>query len=153
MARKIERLDARRLYCEELKEIPEIAKQLNIPEQSVYRWRANDKKRGVDWDADRESMRMTSFSAYKQTLKIAIDKLNQIAVSGEIDTKQADAIVKIIKAAKSLHKDVDSLGNILLAMSDFTEFLQDRDSEILEKLQPYLVEFGTVMQKKYGKRS
>lgn len=153
MARKIERMDARRLYCEELKEIPEIAKQLGVPEQTVYRWRSDDKADGTDWDSTRESMRMTSFSAYKQTMKMAVDKLTSIAASGEIDPKQADAIVKIIKAAKSLYKDVDSLGNILLAMGDFTEFLQERDQEILEKLQPYLIEFGSVMQKKYGKRS
>lgn len=152
MARKIERIDAKRLYCEELNEIPEISTRLNVPEKTIFRWRAEDRDRGNDWDDDREEMRLTSFSAYKKTLKIAVDKLNQIAISGEIDSKQADAIVKIIKAAKSLYKDVDALGNILLAMGEFTGFLQERDIDLLEKLQPYLQEFGHTMSKKHGKK-
>jgi len=152
MARRIERLDARRLYCEDLIEIPEIAIKLNVPEKTVYRWKLEDAKKGNDWDKDREQMRMTSFSAYKQTLKIAIDKLREIAAGGEINVKDADAITKMIKAAKSLHKDVDTLGNILLATSEFVDFLQDRSPETLDKIYPYISEFGQVMSRKYGKR-
>lgn len=152
MSRKLDRIDAKRLYTEELKEVPEISKQLGVPEATVYRWKSDDKEKGSDWDADRESLRMTSFSAYKQTLKIAIDKLNSIAASGVIDTKEADAIVKIIKSAKSLYKDVDMLGNILLAMGEFTDFLRDRDGDMLTALQPYLQEFGKQMSKTYGRK-
>ena len=152
MARRLERLDAKRLFIEERIEIPEISKRLNVPEKTVYRWKQEDRDAGADWDQDREQVVMTSLSAYKMTLKIAIDQLKAVASSGEINVKNADAIVKMIKAAKSLYKDVDNLGNILLAMTEFTEFLAERDPEILMKLQPYLSEFGTTMQRKYTKK-
>lgn len=144
---RIEKSDAKRMYCEEGILIPEISKRLNVPEKTLYRWREEDK-----WDQEREAMKMTSFSAYKQTLKIAIDKLTSIALSGQIDVKEADALTKIIKSAKSLYKDVDTLGNILLGMSEFADFLQERSPETLDKLQPWIAEFGQTMSKKYGKR-
>ena len=152
MARKIERFDARRLYCEDMLEVPEIAKRLNVPEKTVYRWKTEDGAAGDDWDKERESMRMTSMSAYKQMLKIAIDKLTAMATSGIVDNKEADALTKIIKSAKSLYKDVDMLGNVLLAMSEFSDFLANRSPETLESLRPWIAEFGQVMSKKYGKR-
>lgn len=136
------------MYCEEGLLVPEISKRLNVPEKTIYRWKEEEA-----WDRDREAMKMTSFSAYKQTLKIAIDKLTSIALSGQIDVKEADALTKIIKSAKSLYKDVDVLGNVLLGMSEFSDFLQDRSPETLEKLLPWITEFGQVMSKKYGKRT
>ena len=95
---------------------------------------------------------MTSFSAYKQAIKIAVDKLSAMAASGEIDFKDADGLTKIIKAAKSLYRDVDSLGNIILAMNEFADFLAERSPETLDELQPWIAEFGQVMSKKYSKR-
>lgn len=152
MARKIERIDAKRFYCEELKEVPEIAVRLNVPEKTLYRWKSEDKERGNDWDREREEIRTTSFSGYKKTLKLAIDMIDKMAQTGEISTKDADAVQKIVKAVKSLYKEVDNLGNILLTISEFTDFLAERDPEMLEKLQPYLAEFGSVSSKKYGNK-
>ena len=152
MARKLERLDARRLYSEELIPVGEIATRLQVPEKTVYRWKSEDAARGQDWDKERETLRLTSFSAYKQAIKIAVDKLTAIATSGEINFKDADGLTKIIKAAKSLYRDVDSLGNIILAMNEFADFLAERSPETLDTLQPWLSEFGQVMSRKYAKR-
>lgn len=152
MARKIERMDAKQLYTEELKEVPEISTKLNVPEATVYRWKQEDKEQGVDWDKEREAIRMTSSSAYKKVLKIVIDKLSAVAAAGTVDAREADSIVKMIKSAKSLNKDVDSLGNIYLAIQEFVDFMDERDSEMLKKLQPYLTEFGNAMSKKYGRK-
>jgi len=152
VARKIERMDAKQLYTEELKEVPEISTKLNVPEATVYRWKQEDKDKGVDWDKEREAIRMTSSSSYKQALKIAIDQLNNVASTGDIDPRKADALIKVIKAAKSLYPGVDSLGNIYLAMSEFVDFMQERDPEELKKLQPFLTEFGSEMSKKYGRK-
>ena len=150
MARKIERLDAKRLYCEELKEIPEIARLLNVPEKTIYRWKAEEREKGADWDKEREEIRNTSFSGYKKTLKLAIDMIDRMAATGEINAKDADAVQKVGKAVKSLYKEVDNLGNVLLTMNEFAEFMAEREPELLDKLQPYIVEFGTTMSKKYG---
>jgi transposase len=152
MARKIERIDARRFYIEEIMEIPEIAKRLNVPEKTVYRWKADDKLKGADWDKEREEIRDTSFTAYKKTLKLAVDMVENMANTGVISSQSADAVQKVVKAVKSLYKEVDSLGNILLAIGEFIEFLSERDPDMVEKLQPYLADFGNSMSKKYGKK-
>ncbi len=152
MARKLERIDAKRLYTEELKNIPEIATQLNVPEKTVYRWKQEDLDKGSDWDKERESIRMTSASAYKQALKIAIDKLNSFAAGGEVNVKEADAIMKIVKAAKSLYKDVDALGNIYLAIEEWVTFLQEHDAELLKQMLPLLDQFRQAMSNKYGRK-
>lgn len=157
MARKIERLDAKRMYCEELKEIPEISKQLNIPEATLYRWKAEDKEQGNDWDKDREAIRMTSYSAAKSMLRAVVTRLDsmvkEIAESNKINPSEVYALRQLLKSAKEIQKDVDSLGNILLAMEEFTDYLAEREHELLQKLQPYLVEFGNLMSKKYGRKS
>jgi hypothetical protein len=47
---------------------------------------------------------------------------------------------------------VNAYGNILLMVEEFTQFLAERDSEMLEKLHPYLIEFGDVMARKFSKK-
>ena len=73
MARKLERIDAKRLYCEDRKEIPQISKELNVPEKTLYRWAKDDK-----WDEQREAMRATSVSAIKQMMSLATAGMQEI---------------------------------------------------------------------------
>lgn len=156
MARKLDRMDAKRLYCEEMKEIPEISRQLNVPEKTIYRWKSEDLERDVDWDKEREEIRMTSFSAVKQMLRAAVARLSTMVAEIERDQKinpsEVYALRQLILSAKSLQREVDALGNILLAMTEFTEFLSEREPELLDKLHPYLLEFGEAMKKKHGRR-
>lgn len=156
MAHKIARLDAKRLYLEELKEIPEISKMLNVPEKTAYRWKAEDRENGVDWDKEREEIRMTSFSAAKSMLRAVVTRLDsmvkEIGESHKINPSEVYALRQLLKSVKEIQKDIDSLGNILLAMEEFTDFIAQRDHEMLQKLHPYLVEFGNEMSKKYGRK-
>ena len=152
MARKVERMDARRLYLEELLPIAEIAKRLQVPENTVYRWKTEDAAKGKDWDADREALRMTPLSALKQAMKLAFDELERMVASGKIDVRNADALTKIIKSIKSLNADVDILGNTVRVMNELSDFLAERTPETLETLEPWLLEFGQMMAKKYGKQ-
>ena len=156
MARKIERLDAKRFYCEELKEIPEISRMLNVPEKTVYRWKADDKEQGTDWDKEREAIRNTSYSSAKQmtfALNSTLGKMiEEIKVTGKINATDMYAIRQLILSIKSMEKGVDSLGNIILTMNEFTDFLSQRDPAKLQDLHPYLVEFGNEMSKKYGRK-
>lgn len=156
MARKLERSDAKRLYIEEMKEVPEISRMLNVPEKTVYRWKTEDKEQGTDWDKDREAIRLTSFSAAKQMLQAVVTRLgsmvSEIAETKKINPSEVYALRQLLKSAKEIEKNVDSLGNILLAMEEFTTYLSQRDPEMLQKLHPYLVEFGNEMSSKYGRK-
>jgi transposase len=156
MARKLERHDAKRLYCEELKEIPEISKMLNVPEKTVYRWKTEDKEEGTDWDKEREEIRMTSFSAAKSMLRAVVTRLDsmvkEIGETHKINPSEVYALRQLLKSVKEIQKDVDALGNVMLMMQEFTDFLAARDPDMLQKLHPYLVEFGNEMSKKYGRK-
>lgn len=152
MTKRIERLDARRLYCEERKSIGEIAAQLHVPDKTIYNWKAGDKLAGEDWDHTREEMYLTAFSAHKGTLKLAMDTLNKISREGKIDPSQIYAVRQLVLTVKSLYKDVDTYGNILRTVSELIQFMQDRYPDLLQQMQPCLAEFGKTMQDKYGSK-
>lgn len=156
MARKLERLDAKRLYLEELKEIDEIAKILNVPEGTIRRWKVEDKENGSDWDREREEVRLTSFSVVKKMLRTAVLRMGQmmdeIQKEHKINPSEVYALRQLLKSAKELEKDVDKLGNILLAMEEFTDFLANRAPDLLQKLHPFLIEFGNEMSRKHGRK-
>ena len=50
MARKLDRIEAKRLYCEEKKEVKEISRLLSVPEGTIYSWKGADAEKGNDWD-------------------------------------------------------------------------------------------------------
>ena len=156
MAHKLARIHAKRLYCEETKEIPEIAKLIDVPESTVRRWKSEDAAAGNDWDREREEILTTSFSAVKQMLRAATSRLasmvTEIQTSNKINPSEVYALRQLILSAKSLQKEIDNYGNIILAMTEFTEFMAERDNEELQRLQPYLSEFGSVMSKKYRRK-
>jgi hypothetical protein len=158
MARKLERIDAKRLYTEELKEIPEIAIQINVPEATVYRWKNEDKEAGSDWDKEREAIRTTSSSAVSQMLLAAAAGMEEIVKElrtkglAGFDSQKSFALSKLIRDAKSLKKDVDILGNIYIATREFIEFMNERDEDMLKQIQPLLQEFLSSMSNKYGRK-
>jgi len=147
MAYKVERIEAKRLYLEENMALEDIQKRMpQVSVASLYRWCAEEK-----WDAEREEVALTAYSSHRKLLKMISDKLDAIAKSGIIDSSESDSLTKLAKIVKTVFKDVDSYGNIILAIGEFTEFLSERDKDLLDKLHPYLIEFGNAMSKKYGK--
>jgi transposase-like protein len=160
MARKLDRIEAKRLYCEEKKEVKEISRLLSVPEGTIYAWKSADAERGNDWDKMREEIQLTSFSATKDMLRMVTARLSAMADEltkagpdgAKINPSEVYAIRQLLKSLKELQKDVDHYGNILLAMQEFTDFMGDRAPELLLTMEPYLLEFGNTISKKYGRR-
>jgi transposase-like protein len=144
MAHKTERLEARRLYVEEGKSIREIAATLSLNEKTVYRWSTEDA-----WENERASMAFTGISTVKNSLLLAVRAMEKMVQAKEINAREVDAIMKLIKGAKSLSRDIDKRGNILLGVGELIEFLRESHPESLEQLQPFLVEFGGWVKRKY----
>jgi len=146
-----DRTEAKRLYIEEGLKVQEIARRLDINEKTIYRWRDEEK-----WDEEKEEIANTSTNAVKQTFLAAISALGQITEKFKTEKVISSADVQnarmLIKSAKELQKDVDMLGNILIAQREWTQFMQERDPELLTKMLPYLMGFKDEMKKKYGKR-
>ncbi len=78
--------------------------------------------------------------------------VTEIQTTNKINPSEVYALRQLILSAKSLQKEIDNYGNIILAMTEFTEFMAERDHEELERLQPFLSEFGSLMSKKYRRK-
>jgi hypothetical protein len=154
MANKVTRVEAKRLYLEENKSLEEIVKILpDATLSTLYRWKAEE-----NWDKEREEVALTSFAATKQIFTVAVQQLQEMLINvrdgkQKINPSEVYALRQLLKSAKELQKDVDNYGNIILAMQEFTDFLSERDSDMLQRLHPYLVEFGNATSKKYGKKN
>jgi transposase-like protein len=151
MARKLERLEAKRLYVEEGEEIKTIAAKLNVPDKTLYKWKDED-----GWDDERKENTMTSASAVKQSYRAAISAMEKITkefeTTGKLNSADVQNARMLIKNAKELQRDVDMLGNIFVAQREWLQFAQERDPDLVQRMLPYLNEFKDEMKKKYGKR-
>jgi len=136
------------MYIEENKTIKDIAILLPaVSEKTLYLW-----AREGNWDQQREEISTTSFSALKQSMILANKKLQEMALSGEIDPAALDAVSKLAKFAERMDKNVNAYGNIILMLDELTSFSQDRYPDELEKFQHVLVEFGQEMGRKFAKK-
>lgn len=144
MAYTIEKLQAKELYTVEGKTVKEISVVLGLPEKTIYRWK--DKE---SWDNDREAIQLTGMTTMKQTLAHIVEELGQIVVNKEAPKGKADELYKLWKMAEGMNRGIDKRGNILLGLNEFIEFLRTNHQEFLADLEPFLVEFGTWVKKKY----
>ena len=149
MARDIDRLKAKQLYTEEGKSIKDISIVTGVPEKTIYRWKQEADGTDDDWDTTRETLQLTGVSAGQSMIALAIKQLKEMSVSGEIDARKADAFTKIVKSARSLLRDIDKRGNVLLGLNEFIEFLRESHPDQLDALQPYIIEFGSWVKRKY----
>lgn len=53
MRSAFQRFAAKRQYCERLEELRGISTLLRIPVRTLRRWKSEDRKKGIDWDAER----------------------------------------------------------------------------------------------------
>lgn len=141
MSHTVERIKAKQLYCELGKSIQEISRTTihgkRISQKTLYRWARTD-----GWDKEREGLLLSGYNAYKQTIKIVLAKFREIAKSGIADPKEIDAIKKLVKSARELYDDRDEKGNVLLGLTMYSNFLQDRHPDEFENQSRFLIEFA-----------
>jgi uncharacterized protein involved in tolerance to divalent cations len=152
MAYKSEKLEAHRMFLEENKSIEQIAAAMpHISIQSIYRWAADE-----EWQKEKDEIAMTSVSTSKQMLQTLVVQLGRmmetIKTTGVMNSSEVYSIRQLLLSVKALQRDVDNYGNVLLAIGEFTEWIAERDPDVLITIQPLLVEFGNAMSKKYGKK-
>ncbi len=155
MAYTDERERAKQLFVEDgISNIEDIAKRLNVPVKTVYRWRDDD-----NWVEEKKALGETSISIIKNMLSTAVQSMQKITEEVKtkgieaLDSQKLFAVTNMIKESKKLLKDQDKLGDLLLMAREYTEFMQSRDQELLKRNLPLLREFGEEMKKKYGRRS
>lgn len=123
----------KRMYIDDGRSVPEIAKELNLNQKSVYNYvNANDKQ----WIKERDALSKKSANApeiLKSAIETLIEKANNLAVAdGDPDVlanaiaKIGDSISKIQKVANSLKKDQDRLESVLFVIKDFGGYFHDQ---------------------------
>jgi len=156
MARKIERIDAKKLYIEELREMAEISKRITVPVKTLYRWKSEDLEKGDDWDKEREKIHTTSNFSVNKFSRVLLDRLakmlDEIAAGAKIDPSAVYAMRQLILSVNSFKKKEDKLGDVLLMVKELVDFITERYPEERERLHPILTEFGEEMGKKFGRK-
>lgn len=139
-----EQREAEKLYLNG-KKVKEIAIVLGCDPRKIYSWikKFRWKERLVQIEKTPEYIQGILL------LKLA-DEVEGLTNKKGISTVEADKIVKIVSSIKSLRKESDMLGNILLAQIEFTNFLSETAPKLLTKLQEHLGSFTNRMVKKYG---
>ena len=134
------------LYIRKGKTISRIAKLLGIAIQTISRW-----KKEENWDQRRKDFLRSSI-AIADTLKDAVSKLVQKLNKEKVDPKEADAIVKMVRAIKALDPDADIISAALIVLDDLLHFLKEKDKQAAEMLDRHIPKFSDYLWDKYGHR-
>lgn len=152
------------MYVEEGKSVPEIAKELNLHQKSVYNHvNANDKQ----WQKERDALSKKSANApeiLKSAIETLINKADELAkADGDPDVlanaiaKIGDSISKIQKVANSLKKDQDRLDAVLFVIKEFGAYIHDQKKlnllppDFFDNLDILLQGFQTYAINKFAK--
>lgn len=110
----------------------EIADELELHLSTVYRW-INDKELGFKREKNLANFSVEGISellieAYKETILDISENPKKLQNAGV-----ADSILKVVKAIKSLEKDVDYLGVSADIVKKTTELVKEEYPDFLEK--------------------
>jgi len=139
-----EQREAEKLYLAG-KKVSEIAMVLGCNSRRIYTW---IKKFG--WKERRAQIEKTPEYIQGVLLKKLAEEVEGIAAKKGISTVEADKIVKIVSSIKSLRRESDKLGNIILTMTEFMGFISGKESRLADRISEYLGEFTKEMVEKYG---
>lgn len=139
-----EQRQAEKLYLNG-KKISEIAAVLGCNPRKIYTWIAK-----FGWKERRVQIEKTPEYIQGVLLQKLAQEVEGISRKTGISTVDADKIVKIVSAIKSLRRETDKLGNIILTMTEFMGFITGKDRKLADRISNYLGEFTQEMVEKYG---
>ena len=131
---------AERLYVEEALSVTEIAKRLDIPAQTIYRWlAAHTGREGFDWDEQRKMFLLSPqamVNIYSGLFKRWILKI-QKDIDLMANPQAADAIAKHISSLKKLDPRFNYLGAILDVIHISDKYLEEHDPPLCERMKKH----------------
>lgn len=131
---------AERLYVEDSLSVAEIASNLDIPAQTIYRWIAAVKGReGFDWDEQRRQFALSPqamVDIYAKGFKRWVLKIQQ-NIDEMANPKIADAIAKHISTLKKLDPRFNYLGAILDVIKITDDYLREHDPPLREQMEKH----------------
>ena len=141
MHKEESRKKAEQLYIEETLTVTEIAGQLNIPAQTIYRWlsEARDKGEEFNWDEQRKVYQMSPLSLvniYAKSFRRWVLKM-QKDIDILSNAQVADAIAKHISTLKKLDPKFGYLGAILDVIQITDQYLKEHDPDLRKHMEKH----------------
>lgn len=142
MAHKDEtKSQAEKLYVEEALSIVEIADKLSVPAKTIYRWMAEAKQKGeeFDWDEQKRNFALSPqalVNIYAKAFKRWILKI-QKDIDAMANPQVADAISKHISTLKKLDPRFNYLGAILDVIQISDDYLREHDPDLRVRMEEH----------------
>lgn len=136
--------EAEKLYLSD-KKVKEIATILGCDARKIYYWINN-----YGWKRQRAQIKKTPEYIQGILIEKLVEEADALKKKTGLSTVDADKMVKIVSAIKSLRRETDKLGNILLSMTEFMRFISGKDKKLADKISTYLGAFTNEMVEKYG---
>ena len=140
MALSDKREEAERLYVKQGMACAAIAKELEVDQATIYRWKADaaEKNKDFDWDAQRRIYNMSPkelMAIYAEALKTWI---LQIKANPQLlsDAKIADAIAKHISVMQKIDARGQYLGVAIDLIRVGNAWLAEHEPELKTKMEP-----------------
>ena len=137
MSKQEERAEAEKLYIKGAS-ITEISERLDIPAQTLYRWRkeAADNGEETDWDNAKELWNMSPAAMTRIYLESIKHWIIELKKNPEklADPKVADSMTKHIAAIKKLDPGYSYLGAILDLIKVTNQYLNEHDPQLAKKM-------------------
>jgi transposase-like protein len=141
MAMNDKREEAERLYVRQGMACSAIAKQLEVDQGTVYRWKAEAAEKGeaLDWDVQRRIYNMSPkelTAIYAESVKAWMIK---IKANPELlsDSKIADAISKHISVMQKIDTRGQYLGVAIDLIKVINVWLAEHNPDLKGKMEPY----------------
>ena len=136
---------AKELYCVEGKKVKEIAKILNIPTKTLYKWKLSDEWDNALKQAGNVGMALELQKQFMEEVKNAIDE-NRLA-----EPKTADALYKTSKLMEKLLPKKVMLANIYNMLEDITNYIKTLGNDkFMNYWTTFLPEISDFLRKKYN---
>jgi len=133
------------LYVRDGRNVSEISRILPVTIPTISKW-----KIAGEWDRKRDVFMRSSVIASEMLLSEAVALLKNREASDEpMPAKEADAIVKIISAAKRLEEKTDFPETALVVLGELLQFLKERDREAAKALDRNVTDFSEYVWGKY----
>ena len=138
-------VQAENLYVRDGRNVTEISRILPVTIPTLSKWKISG-----EWDRKRDVYMRSAIVASEMLLSEAVSLLQNRKASEEpMPPKEADAIVKIISAAKKLEEKSDFPATALAVLGELLRFLKERDAEAAKALDRNVQDFTAYIWGKY----
>jgi predicted DNA-binding protein YlxM (UPF0122 family) len=144
MAYEEEKAVAQLMFEQDRKSAKDIATQIGVPFQTVYRWIKDGK-----WKQSKVERLLNKVEQLKNLRELVDKQTQELLSSDNPDQAKLNVLRGYQRLLAEFEKTVDMRGTILQGMDAFVKFMRSEHPEGVDTLLPYFQEFPTWVRKNY----